>query len=121
MDDYGFSEMMQQRYKNAIAREKRRVQEARHKTNVAAVLDFTSTLMSMLGRNIGARYPLSTNLMSEYHRQYGNAKDRYNAMLVDYNGFVANEKLRQGLGAGSAITGTELQNPESSRIDSGNL
>ena len=111
MSDYGFDSIMRQHYDNAVKREKKRVEEARRKKNVAAVVDFTSNLLSLIARGKGVRYPFSTNLMPEYKKMYDKAKERYGELLLDFNGKIAGGKLR---GQRDRIGGLNLKFPASS-------
>ena len=111
MDDCSFDSIMRQHYGNALQREKKRVEEARRKKNVAAIVDFTSNLFSLIARGKGVKYPLSTNLMPEYGKMYEKAKERYGDMLLDYNGKIAGARLRRKRGGSN--DGLQLKYPAS--------
>ena len=45
-----FEDELKRRLNSAMAREKERMQQARHRRDVAAMVDFTSNLLSLMGR-----------------------------------------------------------------------
>ena len=94
MKGYDFDATMLQRYRSAMERERRRVEEARHKKNLAAFVDFASNLVTLIGRSKGGRYSITTNLSPQYRNLYDKAKGHYGELMLDYNGIIADGKLR---------------------------
>lgn len=99
---------------NAIMREKERLQRANHQRNVAAIIDFTSNLMSLLGRRNGVRNMPVTALQPTFNKSYADTRQRYDAMLRDYKGLVADELLRKRLAANKKIEPSPPEQPAGS-------
>lgn len=90
---------LKHRLDNAMAREKERLQQAKHRRNVAAMVDFTSNLLSLVGRRNGVRYMPVTDSLAQYGNDYSKAVQRYNCALNDYKGAIAGNYLRERLAA----------------------
>ncbi len=99
-----------QRYANALELEKKRTDEARHRRNVSAVTDFASNLISLIGRNKGARYSVATNNLPKYQNLYDSMRDRYNSAMLDYKAAIAENNLRRRIGDGNSV-GTRQRQP----------
>ncbi len=93
MSGFDYDGLLRQNYRNALQHEQERVKEARRRKTMAAVVDFASNLLSLVGRYKGARYPVATDNLSKYQELYEKAKEKYAALLADYNGAVAARKL----------------------------
>ena len=94
---------LQQRLDSAMKREKERLQQARHRRNVAAIVDFTSNLLSLAGRRNGVRYLPVTNSLAQHGNEYSKALERYNGVLNDYKGVIAGNLLRERLAANKRV------------------
>ena len=98
-----FENELKRRLDSAMAREKERLQSAKHRRNVAAMVDFTSNLLSLVGREKGARYMPVTNSLAQHGGEYAKALQRYNGMLNDYKGVIAGNLLRERLAANKQV------------------
>ena len=106
MEEMDFNSYLHQRYQDAKKRELQRLKEAKHKRNVAAVVDFASSLISLVGRRRGARYPIATNSLSKYQELYDNMRERYNSVMQDYKAAIADNNLRQRISSNGAAVET---------------
>lgn len=97
MSNMDFHAELKERLDNAMAREKERLRQAKHRRNVAALVDFTSNLLSLVGRRYGVQYMPVTNSQAQYGNAYNKALQRYNESLNDYKGVVAGNLLRERL------------------------
>ena len=109
MEEMDFNSYLHQRYQAAKEREQQRLKEARHRRNVAAVVDFASSLISLAGRRRGARYPIATNNLSKYQELYDNVRERYNSVMQDYKAAIADNNLRQRVSSNGAAVETVPQ------------
>ena len=83
-----------------------RLQEAKRKRNVAAVVDFASNLLSLVGYEKGARYPVGTSLLSKQQPLYMQAKENYAKAMNDYQGKIAELNLFGRMKNGYSLTNT---------------
>ena len=56
MNNMSFDNELRRRLNNVMEREKERERLAKHRRNVAAMVDFTSNLLSLVGRGNGVRH-----------------------------------------------------------------
>ena len=75
---------LQEMYNNASMREKER---QRHKRNVAAIADFASNLITILGRTKG----------NKPHRNNNKIFKKYKTAVTDYKGTIAGDLFRTKL------------------------
>ena len=97
MNNMVFEDELKRRLDSAMAREKERLQQARHRRNVSAIVDFTSNLLSLVGREKGVRYLPVTNSLAQHGNAYDKALQRYNETMNDYKGVIAGNLLRERL------------------------
>ena len=95
-----FEDELKRRLDGAMAREKERLQQARHRRDVAAMVDFTSNLLSLVGRAKGVRYMPVSNSLAQHGAAYATALQRYGETMKDYKGVIAGNLLRERLAAG---------------------
>lgn len=95
---------LKERLEKAKEKEKLRLQEAKRKRNVAAVVDFASNLLSLVGYENGARYPLGTSLLSKQQPLYMQAKENYAKAMNDYQGKIAEMNLFRRMKNGYSLT-----------------
>ncbi len=98
-----FENELKRRLDSAMAREKERLQQSRYRRNAAAIVDFTSNLLSLVGRGKGVRYMPVTNTMAQHGGEYAKALQRYNETLNDYKGVIAGNLLRERLAANKRV------------------
>ena len=106
METMDFNSYLYNRYRDAKQREEQRLREAKHRRNVAAVIDFASSLISLVGKKRGARYPVATNNLPRYQELYDNVRERYSGMMQDYRAAIADNHLRQRLSSGGSGAST---------------
>ena len=92
-----FEDELKRRLNSAMAREKERMQQARHRREVAAMVDFTSNLLSLMGRAKGVRHMPVTNSLAQHGAVYDKALQRYDETMKDYKGVIAGNLLRERL------------------------
>lgn len=107
---------LRQMLDSAMERERERLKKASHRRNVAAMVDFASNLISLVGRSKGVRAMPVTNIQSQYHKSYGAALERYNKAMRDYKGIIAGDLFRQRLAANKKIRPQQPQ-PSPGKID----
>ena len=95
-----FEDELKRRLNSAMAREKERMQQARHRRDVAAMVDFTSNLLSLMGRAKGVRHMPVTNSLAQHGAVYDKALQRYDETMKDYKGVIAGTLLREHFAAG---------------------
>jgi hypothetical protein len=83
---------------DSIKYEKGRLAEARRKRNAAAMVDFASALLNIIGHEKGARYTHSTNAQDKYRNTYEQAQQRYCNAMRDYKAKIAEINLKQKMG-----------------------
>lgn len=104
MNNVVFEDELKRRLERAMVREKERLLQARHRRNVAAMVDFASNLLSLAGRGKGVRYMPVTNALAQHGNAYSAALQRYNESLNDYRGEIAGNILRERLAANRLVT-----------------
>ena len=103
MSNSVFEDELKRRLESAMVRENERLQQARQRRNVAAMVDFASNLLSLVGREKGVRYLPVTNSMALHGNAYNAALQRYNESLNDYKGVIAGNMLRERLAANKRV------------------
>ena len=87
MDNAYFKEQLKVMSEGASKRYAEQRKAEKHKRNVAALVDFTSNLFSVLG-NSGASSIFSPS------RKYNGSFNRYSSSLRDYKGAIAGNMFR---------------------------
>ena len=103
MSNSVFEDELKRRLESATVRENERLQQARQRRNVAAMVDFASNLLSLVGREKGVRYLPVTNSVALHGNAYNAALQRYNESLNDYKGVIAGNMLRERLAANKRV------------------
>lgn len=106
MDNFLDYAGLKERLEKAKEKEKLRLQEAKRKRNVAAVVDFASNLLSLVGYEKGTRYPVGTSLLSKQQPLYMQAKENYAKAMNDYQGKIAELNLFGRMKNGYSLTNT---------------
>ena len=84
-------EAVQQRLNDAG----REYRNAKRKSEIAAVTDFATNLVALIGRNKGVRYNVGgKNISSGAMEKFEEAQKRYHRALVDYKGIIAADSLK---------------------------
>lgn len=73
----------------------REYRNAKRKSEIAAVTDFATNLVALIGRNKGVRYNVGgKNISSGAMEKFEDAQKRYHRALVDYKGIIAADSLK---------------------------
>ena len=105
MNNMCFDNELRRRLNNVMEREKERERLAKHRRNVAAMVDFTSNLLSLVGRGNGVRHLPAAVSVAQNNDTYDKVLKRYNDSLKDYKGELAGALLRKRLEANKSVAG----------------
>lgn len=95
-----------ERINKAKDAEEKRFKEAKRQRNIAAIVDFTTNLVSLAGYNKGARYLAGTSLLGKQQPLYLQSKQNYRKAMNDYNGKIAEIGLLKKIKENKCSTGT---------------
>ena len=105
MNNMCFDNELRRRLNNVMEREKERTQLAKHRRNVAAMVEFTSNLLSLVGRGNGVRHLPAAVPVAQNNDTYDKVLKRYNDSLKDYKGELAGALLRKRLETNKSVAG----------------
>ena len=102
MENSYLNDVLGDKLEHLLARRKARVKEASHKRNVAAIVDFTSNLMTLIGNSKGVRHSFATNNFPKYDSLYKSVLAQHKDAMRDFKGAIAGNRLPGGNAASVA-------------------
>lgn len=105
MENFVDYDNFQERIEKAKEAEEKRMKEARRVRNVAAMVDFATNLVSLVGYNKGSRYTIGTSLLGKQLPLYLQARQNFDKAMNDYKGVIAKNGLLKRLRENRDTTG----------------
>lgn len=96
MENSYLNDLLGDKLENVLERRRSRVKEAAHKRNVAAIVDFASNLISLIGNSKGVHHSFATNNFPRYNALYKSIRAQHKEAMRDFKGAIAGSRLLGG-------------------------